>query len=116
MGRYYRETNSDAFDGKFWFAVQDSYALSKYGFEEAEPNYIEYVIYRQELDQIEQGLSSLEAKHSILHRDIDLDELYETKEQDKKILVDYADYELLLKIFRSFDDADRDCIIIECEL
>lgn len=118
MGRYYREVNQDSFDGKFWLGVQRSDTLTKFGFEEIEPQIIEYEICRSEIETVKEALESIESKHSLLNREINLDILYsQTKETNKATLEDYADYVLLLKIWRAFqDNQDTDCLIIECDL
>jgi len=112
MGRYY---NGDI-EGKFWFAVQSSGAPARFGATEFEPSHINY--YLDDLDEVQRELNNI---HKNMQGNIErLDDFFaqtngyntemiidwykkeykETiiEEEVKDMLVEYADYELGMKI------------------
>jgi len=114
MGRYY---NGDI-EGKFWFAVQSSNAPARFGAQEYEPSYINYYFDEEKLEEVNEELIKI---HINMQGNIEkLDEFfaqtngyntqmiidfYQTRynetineEEVKDMLVEYADYELGMKI------------------
>jgi len=114
MGRYYEGDIT----GKFWFAVQSSNAPARFGGQEYEPNYINYYFGEEQLDEVKKELERIE---EILGEDLkrlehffDNNNGYNDKmivswykdhfneticdEEVKDMLVEYADYELGVKI------------------
>ena len=114
MGRYY---NGDI-EGKFWFAVQSSSAPSRFGAQEYEPSYINYYFDEEQLDKVQKELDNI---HKNMQGNIErLDDFFaqtngyntqmiidwykkeykETITEGKvgEMLVEYADYELGMKI------------------
>lgn len=114
MGRYYDGDIS----GKFWFAVQSSYAPARFGGEEYEPNYINYYFGEEQLKEVKTELERIE---EILGEDLKRlqhffdnnngyneqmiidwykDHFNEKLDEHcvKELLVEYADYELGMKI------------------
>lgn len=104
MGRYY---NGDI-EGKFWFAVQSSDAPSRFSSSaECEKSCIEYSFEEEHLEEVQAELLAIENKlgdnikkiedffsEKTSYRDEELEAIGITK----KILMDYADYELGKKI------------------
>jgi hypothetical protein len=114
MGRYYEGDIS----GKFWFAVQSSNAPARFGGEEYEPSYINYYFDEEQLKEVEEELDRI---HKNMQGNIEkLDEFFKqnngyneqmiidfylarynetiNEEEVKDMLVEYADYELGMKI------------------
>lgn len=112
MGRYY----SGDIDGKFWFGVQSSDAADRFGVTGSTPSELYYYFDEDDLDGVEQELEIIKLSYGdyfdkldtffdvndsytdakvIAYLDVDA-KLY------SKIMSEYADYELGIKI--------RDCI------
>jgi len=114
MGRYY----SGDIEGKFWFALQSSNAPSRFGAQEYEPSYINYYFDEEQLPKVKSELNRIE---EILGEDLKrlqdffeqtngynmimIIDFYQTRynetineEEVKDMLVEYADYELGMKI------------------
>ena len=108
MGRYY----SGDIDGKFWFAVQDSDAADRFGVTGHQPEELYYHFDIDSLPGIYQELSniatSLGSNLILLHKffkdntgytDEKVAEYLKVElDVAKKLLKDYADFELGLKI------------------
>ena len=130
MGRYYEGDIS----GKFWFAVQSSYAPSRFGGEEYEPSYINYYFGEEQLKEVEEELDRI---HKNMQGNIEkLDEFFKqnngyndqmiidfylarydetiNEEEVKDMLVEYADYELGNQIANCIKE-NGECSI-NCEL
>ena len=58
MGRYY----SGDIEGKFWFGVQPSDVAESFGAVEQEKYLIDYVVYREHLDQTHKRMNELVSK------------------------------------------------------
>ena len=126
MGRYYDGDIS----GKFWFAVQTSLAPSRFGGIEYEPSYINYYFGEEQLDEVKSELKRIEETlgedlkrlqhffdNNNGYNDQMIIDWYKDHFNEKldehcvqELLVDYADYELGVRI--------RNCIeeIGECNM
>ena len=110
MGRYY----SGDIEGKFWFGVQSSAAADRFGVTGSHPEILEYYFDEENLETIEEELSTiLESLNGFKDK---LDEFFENNSsytyeklseylnvsgiKVRKLLVDYADYELGEKILK----------------
>ena len=60
MGRYY----SGDIEGKFMFAVQSSDAPTRFCAEECEPNYLDYYVPPDSVDEVRKEVQSIETKHA----------------------------------------------------
>jgi hypothetical protein len=130
MGRYYEGDIS----GKFWFAVQSSNAPARFGGEEYEPSYINYYFDEKQLKEVEEELDRI---HKNMMGNIEkLDDFFaqtngyntqmiidwykkeynETITEGKvgEMLVEYADYELGMKIANCIKEKGE--CNINCEL
>ena len=107
MGRYY----SGDIDGKFWFAIQSSYAADRFGVTGQQPEELQYFFSEDDLEAVEEEIKNIEEtlgeKKQILddffkeangYTDKQIEELGISKDE----LSDYADLGLGIKI--------RDCI------
>lgn len=119
MGRYY----SGDIEGKFWFAVQNSNAADRFGVTGVEPSELYYYFDEVNLDDVEAELKLIKKqlgayrtkmseffKSNQWYTDEDLVKHLNIPEAKvKKLLKDYADYELGMKI--------RECILVNgcCE-
>ena len=119
MGRYY----SGDIEGKFWFAVQNSDAADRFGVTGVEPSELYYYFDEGNLDDVEAELKVIKKqlgtyrtkmnkffKSNQWYTDEDLVKHLDIPEDKvKKLLKDYADYELGMQI--------RECILVNgcCE-
>ena len=119
MGRY---TSGDI-EHKFWFAVQNSDAADRFGVTGVEPSELYYYFDEGNLDDVEAELKVIKKqlgtyrtkmnkffKSNQWYTDEDLVKHLDIPEDKvKKLLKDYADYELGMKI--------RECILVNgcCE-
>ena len=108
MGRYY----SGDVEGKFWFGIQDSNAADRFGVTGHQPQELYYHFDEESLPGIYQELSNIATNLGsnliLLHKFFEENDSYSDEkvaeylnvELDamQKILKDYADYELGLKI------------------
>lgn len=108
MGRYYHGD----IEGKFWFAVQSSVAAERFGGEMYEPNYVDFYFDESHLDGVNAEIERIEQKLGDMKQKIDdfftahsgyNDDMLLEAGIDPKLLVDYADLGLGIKI--------RDCIV-----
>lgn len=123
MGRYY----SGDISGKFWFAVQSSDAADRFGVTGSEPNYITYYYTREDLPGVIEELVNI--KFSLgdyfdkfktffeeksyyndeeLMEYLGLENTNENKAKYKKMLSDYADHGLGMKIKKHLEEFN-DC-------
>jgi len=130
MGRYYEGDIS----GKFWFAVQSSNAPARFGGEEYEPSYINYYFDEEQLKEVEEELDRI---HKNMQGNIEkLDEFFKVnngyndqmiidfylarynetinEEEVKDMLVEYADYDLGMRIANCIKEKGE--CNINCEL
>lgn len=119
MGRYY----SGSIEGKFWATVQNSDAADRFGVTGVEPQELYYYFDKGNLDDVEEELNVIKKqlgtyrtkmkeffKSRGTYSDEDLANYLDIPEvKAKKLLKDYADYELGMKI--------RECILVNgcCE-
>ena len=108
MGRHY----SGSIEGKFWPTVQNSDAADRFGVTGHQPEELYYGFYQEDLPGIHQELSNIATNLGnnliLLHKFFEENDSYSDEkvaeylnvEPDamQKILKDYADYELGLKI------------------
>ena len=108
MGRYYYGD----IEGKFWFAVQSSYAADRFGVMGTAPSYIEYYFQKEDLPGVQEELANIENilgdklakideffKERVYYNDQELqDFLGISSEETMIVLSHYADYELGKKI------------------
>jgi len=104
MGRYY---NGDI-NGKFWFGIQSSNAANRFGVIGQPPDYLEYYFDKDNLEECENEIKSIEEKLAdnlpLLDEfydvnSVDRPELNEViKMMDESILSNYADLVLGRKI------------------
>ena len=108
MGRWY----SGSIEGKFWFGIQDSNAADRFGVTGHQPQELYYHFDEESLPGIYQELSNIATNLGsnliLLHKFFEENDSYSDEklaeylnvELDvaKKILKDYADFELGLKI------------------
>ena len=108
MGRWY----SGDVEGKFWFGIQDSNAADRFGVTGHQPQELYYHFDQEDLPGIYQELSNIATNLGsnliLLHKFFEENDSYSDEkvaeylnvEPDamQKILKDYADYELGLKI------------------
>ena len=113
MGRYY----SGDINGKFWFAVQSSDAADRFGVRGSEPNYITYYYTKDDLPGVIEELVNIKAslgdyfdkfktffEEKAYYNDeelmeyIGLENTNENKDKFRKMLSDYADHGLGMKI------------------
>ena len=108
MGRWY----SGDVEGKFWFGIQDSNAADRFGVTGHQPQELYYHFDEESLPEIYQELSNIATNLGsnliLLHKFFEENDSYSDEkvaeylnvEPDamQKILKDYADYELGLKI------------------
>lgn len=108
MGRYYHGD----IEGKFWFAVQSSYAAERFGCTAIEPNYVEFYFDEENLDEINAEIKKIEDSLGDFKQKIDdffkvnngyNDEMLANAGITTKHLEDYADLGLGIKI--------RDCVM-----
>jgi hypothetical protein len=108
MGRYY---NGDI-NGKFWFGVQSSVAAERFGTTAIEPNYVEFSFDEDNLESINAEIKKIE--DNLGENKEKLDKFFTDKMSynndmlidagiDHKMLEDYADLDLGIKI--------RDCVM-----
>ena len=126
MGRYYEEENG-MFDGKFWFAVQSSDALSTIGFSENEPSYAYYTLSgKDDIQTLKTFMNDVRKDHLLLPADINIlqydyqplynyaDSMQGIKDDREK---DIANYELALKCITALlEIGSDDSITIQCEI
>jgi hypothetical protein len=112
MGRYY---NGDI-EGKFWFAVQSSTAAKRFGGEMYSPSYVEFYFDENDLPSINEELGEIEDKLGPMKQKMDAffkdnkgynDQMLLDAGIDHKMLEDYADFGLGIKI--------RDCVMAQGE-
>lgn len=111
MGRYY---NGDI-EGKFWFGIQDSDAADRFGVTGQQPQELYYYFGEEDLPKIYQELTYIENKLGnklvLLRKFFEENNSYTDEKVAEylnvslnviqRILEDYADYELGLKIMKS---------------
>jgi hypothetical protein len=102
-------------DGRFWFAVQNSNAADRFGVTGVEPQELYYYFDKGNLDDVEEELKVIKKqlgsyrtkmkeffKSNEYYSDEDLvKHLGIPEDKVKKLLKDYADYELGMKIRKS---------------
>ena len=108
MGRWY----SGSIEGKFWFGIQDSNAADRFGVTGHQHQQLYYYFSEEDLPGIYQELSNIATNLGsnliLLHKFFEENDSYSDEkvaeylnvEQDamQKMLKDYADFELGLKI------------------
>ena len=108
MGRWY----SGDVEGKFWFGIQDSNAADRFGVTGHQPQELYYHFDAESLPGIYQELSNIATNLGsnliLLHKFFEENDSYSDEkvaeylnvdlDDAQKILKDYADYELGLKI------------------
>ena len=107
MGRWY----SGDVEGKFWFGIQDSNAADRFGVTGHQPQELYYHFDEESLPEIYQELSNIATNLGsnliLLHKFFEENDSYSDEKlaeylvepvDVQKILKDYADYELGLKI------------------
>lgn len=108
MGRRY----SGDINGKFWFAIQDSDSANRFGVRGFEPTFLQYYFEEQNLPEIEKEIANIKKSLGDYLDKLDeffgknysftiktLAELLDVSEEHlRKILKDYADLDLGLKI------------------
>ena len=111
MGRWY----SGDVEGKFWFGIQDSNAADRFGVTGHQPQELYYYFDEESLPEIYQELSNIATNLGsnliLLHKFFEENDSYSDEkvaeylnvELDaiQKLLKDYADFELGLKIAES---------------
>ena len=120
MGRYYHGD----IEGKFMFAVQPSDAGERFGAREQESNYIEYCVYRENVEEINKELQKIvEGGHVARVKNMfdnvngynnTIMKEYGVSQKD---LAEYADYELGRKMVKFFEEnEDTDHLYFSAEL
>ena len=118
MGRYY----SGDINGKFWFAVQSSDAADRFGVTGTEPSYLTYYYTREDLPGVIEELENIKAslgdyfdkfetffKQNRYYNDeklmdyLGLENINDNQRKYKKMLSDYADHGLGMKIKEHLD-------------
>lgn len=122
MGRYY----SGDIEGKFWFAVQPSDVAESFGAVEQEKYCIEYVVYREHLDQTHKRMDQLVAEMGDTKQKLDdffskndgyNDDILVANGIDFKFIPLYADWNFGKKILDFFDEnPDEDFCEFTAEL
>ena len=114
MGRYY----SGDIEGKFWFGVQPSNVAESFGAVQQEQYYVDYVVYREYLDQTHKRMAQLVAEMGDTKQKLDdffskndgyNDQILEENGIDFKYIPMYADWNFGKKILDFFEqnpDAD----------
>jgi hypothetical protein len=111
MGRYY----SGDIEGKFWFGIQSSDSADRFGVQGNEPQYLDYWFQEDDLPAVQEELERIHKQFGEDFKRIDAfffgrqsytdEELAEylgtTEEFARKLLSEYADYELGKKIEES---------------
>jgi hypothetical protein len=124
MGRYY----SGDIEGKFWFAVQNSNAADRFGVTGSTPNYLTYYYTKEDLPNVIQELVDIKASlgdyfdkfkaffneksyydDKELMEYLGLEDTDENKNKYGKMLSDYADHGLGIKIKKHLEEFDE-CI------
>ena len=123
MGRYFYGD----IDGKFWFAVQSSNAADRFGVIGSTPNYLTYYYTRENLPDVIQELVNIKTslgeyfnkfKKFFEEKDyyndeelmeyLGLEDTDENKRKYRKMLEDYADHGLGIKIKKHLEEFN-DC-------
>ena len=121
MGRYY----SGDIEGKFMFAVQGSNAPERFGAEECEPNYLDYYVPPDSVDEVRKEVQSIETKHDDQIKRIDKmfdenmgynDETMEKYGVTKEGLSEYADLRLGRQILEYLEENPDFGCSIQAEL
>lgn len=123
MGRYFYGD----IEGKFWFAVQSSSAADRFGVAGSQPNYLTYYYTRDNLPDVIQELVNIKTslgeyfdkfkkffEEKSYYNDeelmeyLGLEDTDENKKKYRKMLEDYADHGLGIKIKKHLEEF-HDC-------
>lgn len=120
MGRYYQGD----IEGKFMFSVQSSNAAERFGAEEMDPHYVEYIIKRSSYKEIVEELESIKSANPI-EKVVSMfetengynDETLKKHDVTEEDLSAYADHRLGEQIKDWFDkNPKEDYLIFSAEL